>query len=186
MKLPALPFALATLLSFGAHAEPDDQEPVQFVRDYAAARGVTIVEARQQLSISDQAIEVKLKAEAEFPGTFGGLYIQNTPNYRVIVKFSRDAETSLRALTSNPAFVAVQSPYSIRELEAKGRQIEAILDAEGIESSTNVDPKETELRVWVDEAKVEAVRALLLERGVDLSSTSVVALGKIELTASGS
>lgn len=185
MKLPATCLAITALLCLGAGAEPPDREPVRFVEDYAATRGISTAEARHQLSVSDEAIEVKLQAEQKYPETFGGLYIQNRPNYRVIVKFSRDAEASLRTLTTTPAFVAVQSLHSIQELEAKGREIKALLDAEGIESSTNVDPQETQLRVWVDQAKVEATRALLLARGVDLSSTSVVATGKIELTASG-
>lgn len=185
MKLPAMSLAITALLSLSASAESAEKEPVQFVKDYAATRGVSTAEASRQLSISDEAIEVKQKAEQKYPETFGGLFIQSQPNYRVIVKFSRDAEASLRTLTTTPAFVAVQSSHSIQELEAKGREIQTLLDAEGIESSTNVDPRQTELRVWVDEAKVEATRALLLARGVDLSSTSVVALGQIELTASG-
>lgn len=185
MKLPAISLAFTALLSLNAGAEPSDKEPVQFVKDYAAARGVSATEARRQLSISDEAIEVKLKAEEKFPETFGGLYIQNQPTHRVIVKFSRDAEASLKSLTSSPAFIAVQSLHSIRELEAKGRQIEAVLRAEGINSTATVDPKETALSIWVEKEKVQSTQALLLQRGVDMSSTSVVPLGEVELTASG-
>lgn len=185
MKLPAIFFAITALLSLGAGAEPPKKEPVQFVKDYAATRGVSTTEARRQLSVSDEAIEVKLKAEEKFPETFGGLYIQNQPTYRVIVKFSRDAEASLKSLTSSPAFIAVQSTHSIQQLEDKGRKIEALLSAEGINSSATVDPRETALSIWVEKEKVQGVRALLLQRGVDLSSTSVVPLGEVELTASG-
>lgn len=186
MKLPAIAFAITALLSLGAGAEPPQKEPAQFVKDYAATRGVSTAEVRRQLSLSDEAIEVKLKAEEKFPETFGGLYIHNETAYRVIVKFSRDAEASLKSLTSSPAFIAIQSTHSIQQLEEKGREIEALLRAEGINSSATVDPRETALSIWVEKENVQDARALLLQRGVDLSSTFVVPLGEIELTSSGS
>ncbi|WP_152566028.1 hypothetical protein [Lysobacter antibioticus] len=179
MKRSIFVLAAATLLSSVAFAQTR-QEPI--ASHYAAERGVTTAEASRRLSHVDEALKVKEAAEAKYPDTFGGLYIQHEPTYRVIVKFSRDAESSLRSLTADVAFVPVKSAYSIRDLEKKATQVATILKDKGIQCSTNVDPKESTVVVWLDKADVDSARAKLVGEGLDLTVVQFFPYEKVELT----
>lgn len=181
----AIPFLVVmTLLPCVAIAQ-SGQEQDPMVSIYASDYGVTEAEARRRLSYTDDALNLKQAAEAKFPDTFGGLYIKHKPTYQIIVKFSRDAEASLRSLTADPNFAPIKSEYSIRDLQQKASQVEAVLKGKGIECRATVDPKNSVVVVWLDKSKVDIARAKLLDEGIELAAIQIVPYGEIELTKGG-
>ncbi|HKX79580.1 MAG TPA: hypothetical protein VJM34_13765 [Novosphingobium sp.] len=157
-----------------------EQDPM--VSIYASDYGVTEAEASRRLGYTDDAVNLKQAAEAKFPDTFGGLYIQHKPSYQIIVKFSRDAEASLRSLTVDPTFAAVKSEHSIRDLEQKASQVESVLKGKGIECRATVNSKDSVVVVWLDKSQLDIARTKLIDEGIELSAIKIVPYGEIELT----
>lgn len=155
------------------------------------ARAVGIDEERVQPAAKAPAASadpgrVQALAQARFPDTFGGLYIEQRPRYRVVVNFSRDAQASLRQLTADAAFEAVAVTHSLRDLERVGETVKQALRAKELDCTLSTDPKRPSLKVWLDERDVASARAALGEAGLMQSFVVVVAYERVEPTGVGS
>jgi|GEM_PF-4700697 len=146
-------------------------------------------ERGQQVQHDDQAVvdagRVEAMASARFPDTFGGLYIEQRPRYRVVVNFSRDAHASLRQLTADPIFEAVTVTHSLRDLERIGETVERVLRAKGLECSLSTDPRRPSLKVWLRDQDLAPARAALSEAGLMQPFVIVTAYELIEPTGGG-
>lgn len=98
------------------------------------------------------------------------------------MKFSRDAESCLRSLTTDSAFVPVKSEHSIRDLEKKAAHVASVLKNNGIQCAATVDPKESTVVLWLDKSQVKLAQIKLNEEGVELSAVKIVPYGEVELT----
>lgn len=154
------------------------------------ARAVGIDEERVQPAAKDSPASadpgrVQALAQARFPDTFGGLYIEQRPRYRVVVNFSRDAQASLRQLTDDAAFEAVAVTHSLRDLERIGETVKQVLRAKGLDCTLSTDPRRPSLKVWLDERDVAPARAALGEAGLMQSFVVVTAYERVEPTGVG-
>lgn len=63
---------------------------------YAAMTGVTLQEAEERLALQDAIGGLGDVLESQEPDTFGGLYIDHFPEYRLVVQFTRDGSATIR------------------------------------------------------------------------------------------
>lgn len=125
---------------------------------------------------------VQALAMERFPDTFGGLYIEQRPRYRVRVNFSRDAEVSLRQLTDDVAFEAVTVSHSIRDLERIGETVKQVLQAKRLDCTLSVDPRQPSLTVWLPDQDLAPAQTALAEAGLAQPFVVVRAYERIETT----
>lgn len=160
---------LATLSGCGASAasssnqreEPAETTPTQpaddALRQDAAAiagdLGITPEEALRRLQLQDAVGRLDASLTAEHPDTFGGLWIQHEPVYRVVVAFTRDGEATVRpyvAGTPLEAEIEVRAAEAtLQELQAAQAAARRQLDALGLpfDSGLNVPANQVELYV---------------------------------------
>lgn len=174
MKTIAL-VAISTLTLFFATC--------QFVSAQAVGRDGL---RRQPMQQDDKAPadpgQVQALASARFPDTFGGLYIEQRPRYRVVVNFSRDAKASLRQLTADATFEAVTVTHSLRDLDRIGETVKQVLRAKGLDCTFSTDPTRPSLKVWMRDQDLTAARTALAEAGLAQPFVVVTAYEIVEPT----
>jgi hypothetical protein len=156
----------------------------------ANARAVAVDDERGQRMRRDDRASVEIArvqalARAKFPDTFGGLYIEQRPRYRVVVNFSRDAQASLRELTADDTFEAVTVAHSLSDLDRIGETVTQVLQAKGLSCTLSTDPKRPSLKVWLHDRDLAPARAALGEAGLARPFVSVTAYERVDPTARG-
>lgn len=73
---------------------------------------VSYAEAQRHLAHDAQISRLQVQMSEEAADTFGGLWIEWVPKYRIVVLFTGDAKAQLRTFTSDPDFVARTTPRS--------------------------------------------------------------------------
>ncbi len=63
---------------------------------YAKYHGVTVNEAIRRFELQDAAGELDAELSSKEVETFAGLWIEHTPEFRIVVLFTRDAEETIR------------------------------------------------------------------------------------------
>lgn len=147
-----------------------DEDPlVQDAQSYAEDQGVPLKEAIRRLKIQNGPVGNRIRdlqnelAEKE-RGTFAGLYFQHQPEYRVVVRFTRDGRQTIRPyIEGRPLENLVEArgaEATLAELEKS--QAEAGRVAEDLriptESFTDVIDNNVKLRV-ADRERLDAARS---------------------------
>jgi hypothetical protein len=95
---------------------------------YAREFGVSIAEAATRLALEGPASDLAARLEQDDSTVFGGLWIQNTPEYRIKVRFAADPSTVLALTTGSPLDGIVDvlpATYSLDELVAAAQGLRA-------------------------------------------------------------
>jgi hypothetical protein len=89
---------------------------------YAEQFGVTVQDALQRLGYQDDIGNLSAALQANEADTFGGLWIEHEPDYRVVVLFTRKGERTIRPYLAGKPFAHLvevrQARYTLAELEA--------------------------------------------------------------------
>lgn len=80
---------------------------------------ISEAEAERRAQIMNEAADLAARLETEEPIRFGGLYYEQGPELKVMVKLVGSAEQLLARYTQNPAFVAVKADRPLQALKAK-------------------------------------------------------------------
>lgn len=118
---------------------------------YARTFGVSRIEADQRFIVMDQARDVQRKLRTRFPATFGGLYVQHRPQFRVVVSFTESPRESLRTVTTDPAFVALLAAHSLTELRAAQEVIGEELHRNGTNFLSELNLTTSTVEVYVED-----------------------------------
>jgi hypothetical protein len=126
--------------------------------EYARQFEVSMGEAAQRLSYQDQIGQLAETLATKEPDTFAGLWIEHEPVYRIVVRFTRDPEDTLRPYLEGLPFAAQVEArgarYTMAQLEDIYAQTLARLGALdfGVSSSLSVQENRVEVyvtdRVW--------------------------------------
>ncbi len=166
MKLLAMWYAsialvLLVLLASCAQAPESAQEIVVLAdgdalrkdaAEYAKDQQVSLDEAVRRLELQDDIGKFEKKLAANEPDTFGGLWIQHKPAYKVIVNMTSGTE-KIASYAQDTAFAREIEVHkvatSLKQLETHQRLIVNTLEALKLksESSTNVYTNQVELDV---------------------------------------
>ncbi|MYC34370.1 MAG: hypothetical protein F4X64_14495 [Chloroflexi bacterium] len=79
----------------GATSDPGE-EVTEDDRSYAADYGVSVAEAQRRLKLQDDAGDLSASLAADEAATFGGLWVQHEPDFRVVARFTEDGEATVR------------------------------------------------------------------------------------------
>jgi heat shock protein HslJ len=133
------------------------------VQEYAEDNGIDLDEAVYCFEVMDDAGIDRLEAElsANEADTFGGLWFEHRPAFRIVVAFTRDGERTIeRYLTDQPwaQLVEVRTvPATYRELQDAERRAARVLRRLGIEFYSDIHIAEGDVEVNVtDEARLDA------------------------------
>lgn len=132
------------------------QTPAALTSDakaYAATVGVDMDEAVRRLDLQDEIGELNRRLIEKESSTFAGLWIQHTPQFRVVVLFAHNGEETIRPYVEDGPFADIvqvrRAEIPLVELEAI--QAEALLKVRDldvpVESGINVFENRVELYV---------------------------------------
>lgn len=147
---PGISTVLLALLSYGVASAPLAAEVApSTTMTYSRIFDVSEAEAAHRISAMVEAREAQTFFRENFPDTFGGLYIQHAPEFKVVVKFIRNSEPTLRLATSNPTFVSETSSATLDELLDLQSSISASLLSQGERHMSGLDLKDSAVDVFV-------------------------------------
>jgi hypothetical protein len=119
----------------------------------ARSLGISVDEAIRRLRQQDDI--GKLSAELEFQeaDTFAGLWIQQTPKYRVVVAFTRDGEETIqRHVANTPLAGAIEvrtAQATLAELEATQQRVIAPMKLLDLAMSSSINIQENRVELYV-------------------------------------
>lgn len=156
VPLVALVFATSAV----AQDRPASPGRDRYLQHYAESFGVTVEEAERRQHHRWAVVELDRRLKAGEPGTYAGLAKEHSPAYRVVVRFTGDAEATLRRYTSDPLFVAATAPLSLVALHREHESAMLTMRASGIRYASQPDVRTGTIRVIVeDPAALELLRA---------------------------
>ena len=88
--------------------------------------------AGQRIAEQSEVSALNTRLQRERPDTFAGLWIEKSPELRVVVRFTGDAKGQLAAFTKDPRYVAETAPRSLELLLATEQEMIHQLNAAGI------------------------------------------------------
>jgi len=75
----------------------EDKDPLLYdAQGYASNTGVSIDEALHRFQLQDIAGELDAELSTKEVKTFAGLWVEHTPEFRVVVQFTRDGEETIK------------------------------------------------------------------------------------------
>lgn len=157
---------VANGLAQSAHAQTSD--PI--AQAYASDFGVSVDEAARRLSYTEQAAELQARLIREEPLRFSGLYIDNGPEFRIVVKFMGDASALLSRFTTDPTYVAQRSRLPIQALQRAQQTLQQTLGADA-RIAMEVDPISETVKVWLPNP--ERARAALSRLGIPADAVDI-------------
>jgi hypothetical protein len=139
----------AVLLCGCAQSTPTPTLPSPALRQdaaaYAEAYDVSGDEAVRRLSLQDDIGDLNARLTAEEVDTFGGLWIQHEPDYRVLVLFTRNGRRTLRKYVKGGPLACITEA---RKAEATWAELESLqtatiqmLERIGSGAGTGIDVK---------------------------------------------
>jgi hypothetical protein len=144
-----------------SHQIPDSVplgEQDAFLRDaqsYAEDMNVSLEEAVLRMELQNSIGELGTALAANERDTFGGLWVQNSPDYRVIIRFTRDGDATIRRYVENGPLADVidvrGADATLVELRQAQVDAERILLRLGINSYSGVDVIGNRVEVFVSD-----------------------------------
>lgn len=107
---------LAASAIFNLNAATQDRDMVS--EKYADTYRTSTEEATQRLAASRDAGRLQQRIATENPETFAGLYIEHSPEFQIVVLFTKDPERNLARYTQSRLYSARVAPRSLETLRA--------------------------------------------------------------------
>ena len=145
---------------------------LQDARQYAADAGVDLDEAVRRLQTQRTIGELGAELEENEQSTFGGLWIQHTPEYKVIVAFSRDGEETVRPYVTGTSLADMievrEVEATLVELQEAQREAMAIIGELGIRAASGIDITNNVVELYLSEVEKAELDAPLKKSGLEL------------------
>jgi hypothetical protein len=127
---------------------------------YSKKFGVSLTEAQHRIGLQRDIGSINARLESDEAATFGGLYIEHKPAFRVVVKFTANGAATLGRYTQDPLFVPEAATVSFKEMADAQRTVYDLLKKAGIESSSRVDVIKSTVEFYVaDPAAVQLLQS---------------------------
>lgn len=148
---------------------PNNAEPAETKSQeefYAADYNVSVAEARRRMGVMREAGQLAAKLRADSPESFAGTEILHTPQFKVKVKFTADADARVARLGLSQEFVAETAVDSERKVQARQQAIGRALEAAGIAHNSAIRADGT-IDIIVEEVDAPRISGLLRSAGVE-------------------
>jgi hypothetical protein len=135
------------------HAQPAHDPFAQDAQAYAQHYRVDVSEALRRLHLQSDLGELNAALETQEAATFAGMWIEHSPQYRVVAQFTRDGARTLQRYTANTPFAGLielrEARVSYARLIVDQQKADEALSKAGVASDSLVDVKQNrvELRV---------------------------------------
>jgi hypothetical protein len=127
---------------------------------YSKQFGVPVSEAQRRIGLQREIGKLNARLETDEAATFGGLYIEHRPAFRVVVKFTANGAATLARYTQDPLYIPEAAGVSYKEMADAQRTVYDLLKKAGIESSSRVDVVKNSLEFYVpDPAAVQLLQS---------------------------
>ena len=147
-------------------------------RSYAADLGVELDEAVRRL-IGQEAIgELDQELQSSESATFGGLWIQNEPDYRVVVAFTREGEETIRPYVDGTSVADIaevrQVEMSLVELKKARREAVSMVKELGFKASSGIDLPNNMVELYLTAKEIEKLE-------IELQKSELTLPNRVEL-----
>lgn len=138
-----------------------EEAVVRDAQAYADRYGVDLDEAIRRLQLQDEIGDLNAELTENEEDTFAGLWIQHQPEYRVIVRFTRDGETTIRPYIENGPLAGMvevrKARVTLTELRSARAQAAQIAAQLGIPAQSGINVFENRVELYVtDRAQFDA------------------------------
>lgn len=170
----------------------NDEDPRIFGEIYAKHFGVTVDEAVRRFELQDMTGRLDEEVTTREAETFAGLWIEHTPEFKVVVLFTRNAEETIKPyLQSYPELAEIievrTAKMSLVELENVQNAASISLRDLGIIHDSEIDVYENQVKVYVaDRVQFDGAildSALILPDCVDVITVEELAQPTTEIYA---
>jgi hypothetical protein len=149
---------------------------------YAKQHGVTVDEAIRRFQLQDYAGVLGAELTSEESDTFAGLWIEHTPEFRIVVQFTRDAAEKIRPYIKENMVDIIEvraAKTSLVDLQSAQSNVLSSVRSLGILADSEIDVRENRVKVYVtDRSKIDnALRdgKLILPDNVDIITVEALA-----------
>ena len=148
----------------------------QDAQHYAEQYGIELLEAVTRLELQEPIGEMGAAIEANEKDTFAGLWIQHEPDYRVVVAFTRDGESTVLKYVRDERLRDIievrMADTTLRNLERSQLEAGRIVADLGFSVASGIDVKENRVEIYApDRAGLEEA---LQENGKTLPDHVVI------------
>lgn len=143
---------------------------------YASATGVSIEEALRRFQLQDIAGKLEAELSKNETGTFAGLWVEHTPEFRVVVAFTRDGEETIKPyLKQHPELANIvdvrTANVSLANLQRDQADASSSVSASGIPVQSEIDVYENSVKLYVAKADRSRFDDALQKREIRLPDT---------------
>lgn len=159
----------AALAATAAGAQqPAGERKSRSAETYASQYNVSCEEALRRLKFQRQVGELDARLTEQEQATFGGLYIEHMPTFRIVVKFTgADGAATLAKYTQDRAYIPVIAETAYSALLDVQNSLAATLKPLDIRAWTDIDVKTGRVKLYVPDPAV--INAAMLAGTVKLS-----------------
>ncbi|MXY45589.1 MAG: hypothetical protein F4Y44_01135 [Chloroflexi bacterium] len=145
---------------------------VEDARSYAEDYGVSLDEAIGILAQQEAIGALGDELESGESATFGGLWIQHEPDYRVVAAFTRDGEETIRPYLKGASVSGIvevrQVEKSLVELRRAREEAETMVKELGFNFGSGLDIPNNIVQLYLTAAKIEELEISLKNAGLTL------------------
>ncbi len=142
-------------------AQNATEDPLSFdAQGYATLFGITTEEALSRFALQDLAGQLDAALAEGEEDTFAGLWLEHSPNFKVVVRFTGDGEQTIESYTQSSDLADIlelrTAEVSLAELkEVQVETLSSITDA-GIAADFGINVKENRIEVYVtDQGQID-------------------------------
>lgn len=126
--------------------------------------GISVAEAQRRNDLNPYIQDMQHRIKEGSRETFAGLYIEQEPEFRVVVMLVGDARAQLSNYTLDPLFVPVSAPRTLEQLESVHDELTDQLWKAGIDFMSGINLKKSEIDLYVKDPAAVAKRIAALRK----------------------
>jgi hypothetical protein len=152
----------------------DDKDPLLYdAQAYASNTGVSIDEALRRFQLQDIAGELDAELSTKEVKTFAGLWVEHTPEFRVVVQFTLNGEETIKPyLKQHPELTNIvevrTAGASLAELQRAQANASSSVRALGVPADSGINVPENRVELYVAKANMRQLDDALQRKEIRL------------------
>jgi len=143
---------------------------------YASNNNVSTEEALRRFQFQDIAGKLDAELSKNETGTFAGLWVEHTPEFRIVVRFTRNGEETIKPYLNQHVelsnIVEVRTAnVSLANLQRDQADASSSVSASGIPVQAGIDVSENSVKLYVAKADKNRLDDALQRREIRLPDT---------------
>jgi hypothetical protein len=131
----------------------DGHEIYKDVIEYASDQKIDLETASHQLALQGSVGNLGAELSRKESDSYAGLWIQHSPQFRIIVQFTQEGEKTIRPYIENETFADFveirEVKYTLKELEAAQAETQLIIRNLDIPTNSGINVFENRVELYV-------------------------------------